>query len=94
MKDPLCTGWCEQRRMPLGCGQNVCPPNTRNATPHSVIVSTNEGFSLRVAEELLREVAGSGVELEDPRLRYVTVQISRETWERVRAYLPGEETKP
>lgn len=76
------------------CGLTVCPPNPHTATLRSFIASTHEGQSLRVAEELLREVAGSGVELDDPRMRYVTVQIGRETWERVRAYLPSEETKP
>ena len=30
--------------------------------------------------DLLREVAHSGVELEDPRIGYVTVQMDRETW--------------
>lgn len=93
MKSTYCTGWCDQRM--LGhCGLTVCPPNAYAAPARLDIVSTNEGFSLRVAEELLREVAGSGVELDDPRMRYVTVQIGRETWERVRAYLPSEETKP
>lgn len=32
-------------------------------------------------EELLRDVASSGVELDDERLRYVVVQIDRQTWE-------------
>lgn len=92
MKSTYCTGWCDQR-MFGGCGLTACPPKDYAVT-HCDIVSTDEGFSLRVAEELLREVAGSGVELDDPRMRYVTVQISRETWERVLAYLPSEETKP
>ena len=34
--------------------------------------------------EALREVAGSGVEFNDERVGYVTVQIVRETWETVR----------
>lgn len=32
----------------------------------------------------LAEVAGSGVELDDPRMRYVVVQIGRETWNALR----------
>lgn len=91
MKSTYCTGWCDQRM--LGhCGLTVCPPNAYAAPARLDIVSTHEGFALRVAEELLREVAGSGVEV--GREWYVTVYMSRETWERVRAYLPGEETKP
>lgn len=34
--------------------------------------------------ELMREVAGSGVEFEDPRVGYVVVQIDRPTWDEVR----------
>lgn len=34
-----------------------------------------------IMEELLRDVASSGVELDDERLRYVVVQIDRQTWE-------------
>ena len=34
--------------------------------------------------EALREVADSGVEFNDERVGYVTVQIDRETWETVR----------
>jgi hypothetical protein len=30
--------------------------------------------------DLLREIAASGVEFEDPRIDYVTVQVDRETW--------------
>lgn len=37
------------------------------------------------AVALIREVAGSGVEFEDERVRYVAVQIDRETWVGVRA---------
>ena len=79
------------------CGLTVCPPNI-NAMPAIARrcdnVSTDEGFYLRVAQELLREVARCRVELDYPDLSCVTVQIRRETWKRVRAYLPSEETKP
>lgn len=37
------------------------------------------------AVTLLREVAGSGVEFEDERISYTSVQIDRETWAAVRA---------
>ena len=37
------------------------------------------------AVALIREVAASGVEFEDERVRYVAVQIDRETWVGVRA---------
>lgn len=37
-------------------------------------------------EDLLRDIANSGVELEDERLRYVTVQIDRPTWEALRRW--------
>ena len=41
---------------------------------------------------LLLEVAEGGVEFEDPRVRYVAVQIDAETWARVRALTaPAEE---
>jgi len=35
-------------------------------------------------EELVQDVASSGVEFEDPRIRYVTVQIDSETWRSIR----------
>ena len=37
---------------------------------------------------LLGAVAASGVELDDPRIGYVTVQIDRATWDVVRALAP------
>ena len=93
MTRSTCTGWCYGKPQFLdGCGLTVCPQHAHAAPSHFFIVSMHEGQSLLVAEELLREVARSGVEV--GREWYVTVQISRETWERVRAYLPGEETKP
>ena len=42
-------------------------------------------------EGLIREVTGSGVDLtmpEDPRYRYIEVQIDRELWERLREVKP------
>lgn len=38
------------------------------------------------ADALLRDVAASGVELQDIRLRYVVVQIDVDTWERIQQY--------
>lgn len=35
--------------------------------------------------DLLREVADSGVAFEDPRIRYVDVQIDGDTWDEIRA---------
>jgi hypothetical protein len=40
---------------------------------------------MREAAAVLREVAVSGVEQDDPRLDYVTVQIDRATWEAIKA---------
>lgn len=40
-------------------------------------------------EELLEDVASCGVEFEDERLRYVTVQIDRETWLRLQQWRDG-----
>jgi hypothetical protein len=36
-------------------------------------------------ELLLREIAASGVESDDPRISYVVVQVDRITWNRLRA---------
>lgn len=38
-------------------------------------------------EELLEDVASCGVEFEDERLRYVTVQIDRSTWLQLQRWL-------
>lgn len=38
------------------------------------------------AESLLQQVACSGVEFDDNRVGYVTVQIDRDVWEQLRAY--------
>jgi hypothetical protein len=37
--------------------------------------------------ELLREVATSGVEFEDERVSYVTVQIDRATWFEIKTFV-------
>jgi hypothetical protein len=39
---------------------------------------------------LLQDISMSGVELDDPHLPYVTVQIDRHTWQRLQGYKPGE----
>lgn len=46
-----------------------------------------EAACKRIAEleELACEAGRSGVELSDERMRYVVVQIGRETWEKLRA---------
>jgi hypothetical protein len=38
--------------------------------------------------DLLADVATSGVEFDDPRIGYVSVQIDRETWEALAPYRP------
>lgn len=43
--------------------------------------------SAEARDELLLEVAQSGVEFDDPRIDYVTVQIDRVTWDALRALL-------
>jgi hypothetical protein len=45
------------------------------------------------AERLLREVSASGVEFEDERISYTSVQIDRETWGEVRRYFARREEK-
>jgi hypothetical protein len=42
-------------------------------------------MSERGAQDVLREIAAAGVEQDDPRLDYVTVQIDRATWEAIKA---------
>jgi hypothetical protein len=54
---------------------------------YTLLVTFCFARALRGAEEaraLLREVAGSGVEQDDPRLDYVTVQMDRATWDALR----------
>lgn len=46
------------------------------------------------AAELLRETASSGVEHEDPRISYVTVQIDVETWRLIRAFAEKSKETP
>lgn len=47
-----------------------------------------QGEQRRLAlEELLEDVASCGVEFEDERLRYVTVQIDRSTWLQLQRWL-------
>lgn len=40
-------------------------------------------------DELLRDAARCGVELDDARLRYITVQIDRPTWEALQQWREG-----
>lgn len=47
-------------------------------------VSVQSEFARR--DDLLREIANSGVEQEDPRIPWVTVQIDRETWTKLAAW--------
>ena len=46
-----------------------------------------QAVALTRAIDLLREVRGSGVEFEDPRVGYLTVQIDRVTWDEISAFL-------
>jgi hypothetical protein len=50
-----------------------------------------EAANYQGAVDLLREVAGAGVEHEDPRVGYVTVQIDRATWDALAAYRKGQD---
>ena len=52
-------------------------------TNHNVIAARAELAAMR---ELLRDVATSGVEFDDPGIKYVTVQIDREMWNQLAAY--------
>ena len=45
---------------------------------------------LKKAEDLLRGVAESGIEHEDPRIDYLTVQIDRPAWDAIRALTETE----
>lgn len=38
---------------------------------------------MKIIIDLLREVACSGVEVDDKRLDYVVLQVDRETWDRI-----------
>lgn len=42
-------------------------------------------LGMRQPCRLCREVAGCGVEFDDPRIGYVTVQIDRQTWNELQA---------
>jgi hypothetical protein len=42
---------------------------------------------------LLADVAASGVELEDERMRYVVVQLDRDVWSRIQEYARKEAAK-
>lgn len=42
---------------------------------------------LDAAEELIREVANSGVEFDDHRLNWIAAQIGRDTFAKCRSYL-------
>lgn len=62
-----------------------------SAPPRNYVPSSAEIPRLREvifagldALALVDEIARSGVELDDPRIGYVTVQIDRETWQAIR----------
>ena len=45
-------------------------------------------------QDLLGDVLASGVVLDDERIRYLTVQIDRPTWNEIREAVKHEETNP
>lgn len=45
---------------------------------------------LRELRRMLREVAESGVEIDDERIDWLVVQIDRKTWRAIAAYLASE----
>ena len=47
-----------------------------------------------VARSMLHEVGRCAIEHDDSRVRYITVQVARDLWNQIRAYLPDEERKP
>lgn len=41
----------------------------------------------RKIKTLLEEIASSGIEFEDPRLNYITIQIDKETWKNLLTFV-------
>lgn len=67
----------------------------KGALPWEDMPKRNKALTVAVVTEalggvvdLLSDVATSGVEFDDPRIGYVTVQIDRETWEALAPYRP------
>lgn len=69
--------WCEH------CRDHFLESHYNNADEH--MVGAQYGH-VGETMEILRDVAQAGVEFDDPRVGYVTVQIDRETWEALAKY--------
>jgi hypothetical protein len=63
-------------------GACIEPPLTFGSEPVEVV----RADAYRGAVDLLRDVATSGVSYDESRVRYVEVQIDRDTWEALAAY--------
>lgn len=70
-----------ERHPPLHC------PCCAARVVEAITKLLDEFKTLARRTDTLRDVARSGMEQDDPRLRYVTVQIDRETWEEARRAL-------
>jgi len=57
---------------------------------HAIAVLADRDAENERLRELLAEVAASGVEMDDPRIGYVVVQIDRKTWQDLSALNQGE----
>jgi hypothetical protein len=78
------------------CGEWLMTEHDRDAhdcnvyqadAPVAVEVVRDDAY--RGAVALLREVAQSGIEFDDERIGYVTVQIDRATWDALAAHRGG-----
>lgn len=68
---------------PADVDECAVPPCGSREFQAMVVVAASR---LEGAVDLLRDVATAGVEFDDSRLRYVTVQIDRETWDTLATY--------
>src|SRR3989304_4485465 len=73
----------------LACCKDCTPPDGFQLEGTWPGIPTRASLELKVdkLEGLLDEVAESGVELDDERLKYVAVQIDLETWNKIRRAL-------
>ena len=78
------------------CGQSkvhelTTAANLRTAAREALANLKTSACRVTELEGLLREVAGAGVEFDDARLGYLSIQIDRGTWNEIRRVL---EVKP
>lgn len=69
-----------------------CPVDDQRRSDNALITAARNALPRLLAEverarALLRDIAASGIEFDDGRLRYMTVQVDRTTWCSIRAYL-------